>query len=487
MNSDTVVKSDVINKAVQEGETVYDVAIIGGGPAGYVAAIRCAQNGLKTVLIEKDRLGGTCLNAGCIPTKTLVSIAGFLNRLNRAEDYGISIQGFQYSLEKIRERKQQIVSSLVQGIEFLMKKNKIGVIQGKAIVEENGVLAVEGSEERIRYKNLILATGSVASSLPIPGADAPDILGSQELLELSEVPESLAIIGGGVIGMEFAFIYAALGCKVHVVEFMPQILNLVDADVASTVKRTARKMGIEILESARALAIETTSDDHKRILMERKERQESLVVRKVAVAVGRRANLEAVDLEKLGVALNDHKNGILVNEVMQTSNPTVYAAGDVTNQVMLAHAASHQGIIAADHIAGKLSGKAGGLEKQLVPSAIFTFPEIGHIGHTEKEAKAMNRDVLVGKFPFRANSKAVAMQDAAGFVKVIADKATREIIGATIVGPDATELLSLAANLITCRITIDQAKEVIYAHPTLSEAISEAILDMEGEAIHFGN
>lgn len=487
MINDTMKKSDVMSDTVRVDETVYDVAVIGGGPAGYVAAIRCAQNGLKTVLVEKDRLGGTCLNAGCIPTKTLVSIAGFLNRLNRAEDYGVSIQGFQYSLEKIRARKQHIVSSLVQGIEFLMKKNKIRVIRGKAVVEENGVLSVEGGEERIRYKNLILATGSVASVLPIPGADVPDILNSQDLLEMNEVPESLAIIGGGVIGMEFAFIYASLGCKVHVVEYMPQILNQVDSDVASMVKRTARKMGIEILESARALAIETTSDGHKRILMERKERQEFLDVRKVAVAVGRRANLEAVDLEKLGVALNDQKNGIRVNEVMQTTNPSVYAAGDVTNQVMLAHAASHQGIIAADHIAGKISGKAGGPEKYLVPSAIFTFPEIGHVGFTEKETKAMNRDVLVGKFPFRANSKAVAMQDTDGFVKVIADKATREIIGATIVGPDATELLGLAANLVTCRITIDQAKAVIYAHPTLSEAFSEAILDLEGEAIHFGN
>ncbi|NLW03300.1 MAG: dihydrolipoyl dehydrogenase [Clostridiaceae bacterium] len=474
--------SSVINNG-NKTEITCDAAIIGGGPAGYVAAIRCARNGLKTVLIEKNRLGGTCLNEGCIPTKALVSVVGFLSQLKRADDFGILVQGYQYSLEKIRHKKQQIVSSLVQGIEFLMKKNKVTVIPGKAVVAEDGLLDIEGSPQRVRYKHLILATGSVPVPIPIPGADAPDILGSKDLLELEEVPGSLAIIGGGIIGMEFAFIYAALGCEVHVVEAMPQILNLVDPDVASIVKRSARKMGIAILESARVLSIETAPDGKKLISMERKGKQGSLVVQKAAITAGRRANLEAVDLGKLGVELNDKKDGIRINEVMQTTNPAVYAVGDVTNLVMLAHAASRQGIIAADHIAGK----TGGLDQRPVPSAIFTCPEIGHIGLTEKEAREKNMDLLAGKFTFRANSKAVAMQEAEGFVKVIADKETRMIIGATIIGPGATELLSLASTLVTCGITIDQAAQVIFAHPTLSEAMSEAILDMTGEAIHIAN
>ncbi len=474
--------NDVLNDAGKENENeiACDVAIVGGGSAGYVAAIRCARNGLKTVLIEKDRLGGTCLNEGCIPTKTLVSATNFLNQLKRAEDFGVSIQGFQYSLEKLRDKKQQIVSSLVQGIEFLMKKNKIRVIQGNAVALEEGVLAVEGSPQRVLYKNLILATGSVSSTLPIPGADAPDILDSKSLLKLEEVPESLTIIGGGVIGMEFAFIYAALGCKVYVVEFMPQILNLVDSDVASMVKRSARKMGIQILESTKALSIETTPEGMKLINMEKRGKLDSLLTHKVAIAIGRRANLGAVDLKSLGVELNDKKNGIRVNEFMQTTNPRVYAVGDVTNQVMLAHAASRQGIISADHIAGK----SDVLDQQPVPSAIFTYPEIGHIGFTEREAKEKNMDIITGKFPLRANSKAVAMQETEGFVKIVADKNTREIIGSTIIGHGATELLSLVASFTASRITIDQASQVIYAHPTLSEAISEAILDTEGEAIH---
>jgi len=464
-------------------EITCDAAIIGGGPAGYVSAIRCAQNGLKTVLVEKNRLGGTCLNEGCIPTKTLVSVAGFLNQLRRAEDFGVSVRDFGYSLEKIRDKKLQIVSSLVQGIEFLLKKNKITVIRGSASVLEDGMLAVEEGRHRIRYKYLILAPGSVPIRLPIPGADAPDILDSRRLLELDDVPESLVIIGGGIIGMELAFIYAALGCKVHVVEAMPQILNLVDPDVASVVKRSARKLGIEILESARATSIETVPDGMKMVNLERKGQQETLAVQRVAVAVGRRANIGAVDLGKLGVELNDNKDGIRVNEVMQTSNPSVYAAGDVTNLVMLAHAASRQGIIAADHIAGK----PGCFDPRLVPSAIFTFPEIGHVGFTEKEAREKGMEVLTGKFPLKANSKAVAMQETEGFVKVVADNGTRKIIGATIAGAGATELLSLVTTLVACGITIDDASRVIYAHPTLSEAVSEAILGLTGEAIHIAN
>jgi len=253
--------------------------------------------------------------------------------------------------------------------------------------------------------------------------------------------------------------------------------------VASVVKRSARKLGIEILESARATSIETVPDGMKMVNLERKGQQETLAVQRVAVAVGRRANIGAVDLGKLGVELNDNKDGIRVNEVMQTSNPSVYAAGDVTNLVMLAHAASRQGIIAADHIAGK----PGCFDPRLVPSAIFTFPEIGHVGFTEKEAREKGMEVLTGKFPLKANSKAVAMQETEGFVKVVADNGTRKIIGATIAGAGATELLSLVTTLVACGITIDDASRVIYAHPTLSEAVSEAILGLTGEAIHIAN
>jgi len=469
-----------------ENQNIIDaeVAIIGGGPGGYVAAIRCAQHGLKTVLIEYDRLGGTCLNRGCIPTKTLVSVTNFISNLKNAEKYGVSIPSWEYSLEKIRNKKNEIVDSLVQGIEFLMKKHKIEVIKGKAVIEKEGILAVEGTERKVRFGKLIIATGSKAQKPPIPGADLPDILTSDELLELTDIPESLTIIGGGVIGMEFAFIYSAFGCKVHVVEFLPQILNMLDTDAASAIKRAARQKGIEIYEASRALSIESAPDGKKVVNIERKGKTESITTEKVAIAAGRKANLDSIDLDKLGVQLNDRKNGIKVNQNMQTSNPSVYAIGDVTNLSMLAHAASRQGIIAADHIAG-IENKEY-FDPHLIPSAIFTSPEIGHIGYTVKEAKEENREVITGKFPLGANSKAVAMQEADGFVKIVADKETRKIIGATVVGAEATELLSLVTNLVTAQVSLDEADKVIYAHPTVSEAISEAILDADGKAIHFG-
>ncbi|NMA65532.1 MAG: dihydrolipoyl dehydrogenase [Clostridiaceae bacterium] len=474
-------KQELTNIDNNEVMEIYDVAIIGGGPGGYVAAIKCAQNGLKTVLIEKNKLGGTCLHTGCIPTKTLVSVANLLSKIKRSDDFGINVSGYEISLDKIRAKKDEIVSSLVKGISFLMKKNKIRVIEGKADVENEGILSVEGSHQKIRYKKLILATGSVINALPIPGADTPDILNSDDLLELKEIPETLAIIGGGVIGMEFAFIYAAFGCKVHVIEYLPQILSFIDRDAASVIKRSARKNNISIYETAKVVSISSTPEGKKVITFERNGKTESITADKAAIAAGRKANL-SVNLDKLGVVLNEKKNGIKVNQYMQTSNPLIYAIGDVTGQVMLAHAASKQGIIAANHIAGKKVG----FDQHIIPNAVFTSPEIGHVGYSEKEAKEKGIDFLTGKFPLGANSKAVAMQETDGFVKVLADKNTKEIIGATIVGVDATELLSLVTNLVTLKITIKEAEKVISAHPTVSEAISEGIMGIEGKAIHLG-
>ncbi|NLM74656.1 MAG: dihydrolipoyl dehydrogenase [Clostridiaceae bacterium] len=474
---------NITQSSNQEREFIHaDVAIIGGGPGGYVAAIKCAQNGLKTVLVEKDKLGGTCLNKGCIPTKTLASVANLLSGIKRADEFGINISRYELSLEKLRSRKEEIVSSLVQGINFLMKKNKITVIEGRAGVEEEGFLTIEGSNEKIQYKNLILATGSLPNSLPIPGADSPDILNSDSLLELEEIPETLAIIGGGVIGMEFASIYSAFGSKVYVIEYLPQILNFLDRDAVSLIKRSARKNNITIIESAKVIDIDTTPEGRKTVTFERNGKTESITIDKVAVAAGRKANLDSVDLSKLGVMINEKKNGIKVNEYMQTTNPSVYAIGDVTGQIMLAHAASRQGIIAANHLIGKKES----FDPLSVPNAIFTNPEIGHVGYSEKEAREKGIEYLTGKFPLGANSKAVAMQEPDGFVKIVADKNSKKIIGATVIGVYATELLSLVTNFVALNMKIEDAKKAIYAHPTVSEAISEAIMGIGGKAIHFG-
>lgn len=461
-----------------------DVAVVGGGPGGYVSAIRAAQNNKKVLIIEEDRLGGTCLNYGCIPTKALVSSVDVLEKIRQAESFGLEAQEVKFSLEKIMQRKDEVVDTLVGGIEHLMETHQIEWIKGKAEVEDEKTLIVKNKsiEATIKFENLIIAAGSKPAIIPIEGADAEDILTSQDLLKLAEVPSSLTIIGGGVIGMEFAFIYNALGSKVNVVEYFPQILNTMDEDVAEVVRASAIERGINLYEGASAASIKTALDGSKIVEIKKDDQTKYIISEKVAMAVGRKPNLKSLDLEKLNVKLNEKGNGIMVDNHMMTSNSNIYAIGDITNKIQLAHVASHQGIVAADHI----SGIDSEMSYDLVPSAIFTIPEIGHIGLTEKDAQAQNLDYISGKFPIMANGKAQAMGEVEGFVKLMADKETRKILGGTIVGIHATDMLSTVTNIIASGMTIDQASHVIYAHPTTAESIHEALLTLDGMGIHFG-
>lgn len=460
-----------------------DVVIVGGGPGGYVSAIRAAQGGKKVMIIEENRLGGTCLNHGCIPTKALVSSIDVLEKIKHAESFGFEVSNSKISLEKIMERKNEVVNTLVGGIEHLMNVHNIEYLAGRAEVEDSETLIVKNKsiDVTIKYKNLIIATGSKPCALPIPGADSDDILTSEDLLELKEIPASLTIIGGGVIGMEFAFIYNALGTKVNVVEFFPQILNNMDEDVVDVLRTNAIDKGINIYEGAKATSIKTALDGTKIVEIMENNNSKLLISEKVAMAVGRKANLESLDLEKLQVKLNEKNNGIMVDKNMKTSSPNIYAIGDITNIIQLAHVASHQGIVAADNILGIDIE----MNYDLIPSAIFTTPEIGQVGFTEKDATAKKIDYLVGKFPFMANGKAQAMGETLGFVKLIANKETRKVIGGTIVGVHGTDMLSTISNLIASELTIDNAAHVIYAHPTIAESIHEALLNLDKRGIHF--
>lgn len=460
-----------------------DVAIVGGGPGGYVAAIRAAQGGKKVLIIEENRLGGTCLNNGCIPTKALVSSIDALEKIKRSESFGIEVGDVKFSLEKIINRKNEVVNTLVSGIEHLMNAHEIEYLSGKAEVIDFETLKLKNKsiDATIKFQKLIIATGSKPATLPIEGADSKDILTSQDMLELTEVPSSLTIIGGGVIGMEFAFIYNALGSKVNVIEFFPQILNTMDEDVANVIRTSAIEKGINILEGAKASSIKAAFDGSMIVEISENNQTKYVISEKVAMAVGRKANLESLDLAKLGVELNERRNGINVDTSMRTSNPNVYAIGDITNKIQLAHIASHQGIVAADHI----NGIENEMSYDLVPSAIFTMPEIGHVGLNEKDAGAQNLDYMIGKFPLMANGKAQAMGETEGFVKLIANKDTRKIIGGTIVGVHATDMLSTISNIIASGMTIDKAAHVIYAHPTTAESIHEALLSIDGRGIHF--
>lgn len=469
-------------KPIQKSYEV-DVAIVGGGPGGYVAAIRAAQGGKKVLIIEENRLGGTCLNYGCIPTKALVSSIDVLEKIRRSKNFGIEIGELKFSLEKIMNRKNEVVNTLVSGIEHLMNAHEIEYLNGKAEVKDSETLTVKNKsiDATIKFQKLIIATGSKTAILPIEGADSDDILTSQDLLELTEVPSSLTIIGGGVIGMEFAFIYNALGTKVNVVEFFPQILNNMDADVAEVIRTSAIEKGINIFESAKASSIKSALDGTMIVEINENNKSKYLISEEVAMAVGRKANLESLDLTKLGVELNERRNGIMVDANMRTSNPNVYAIGDITNKIQLAHIASHQGIVAADNI----NGIENEMCYDLIPSAIFTMPEIAHVGLNEKDAGTQNLDYLIGKFPLMANGKAQAMGETEGFVKLIANKETRKIIGGTIVGVHATDMLSTISNIIASGLTIDKAAHVIYAHPTTAESIHEAILNIDDRGIHF--
>ncbi len=467
----------------QEKNLSVDLLVIGGGPGGYVAAIRGAQQGLTVAVVEEDRLGGTCLNYGCIPTKAMISSTNILEGLKNSKDHGITVEKTAVDLSKMVARKDGVVEQLVGGIEHLMEANGITYINARAAVSNGG--RIKANTKRIHYtleyKNLILAMGSKVFKLPIPGGEDEDILTNRELLNLKEIPKSLTIIGGGVIGMEFAFIYQALGTKVYVVEYSSQILGELDEDVAEVIKASAEDKGITIYEEAKATAINQALDGSKVLEVERKGSKAYIASEKIAMAAGRKANLDSLDLEALGVKLNDKENGIDVDEYMRTSSENIYAIGDVTNIIQLAHVASHQGMVAVDHI----TSRARKIDYDHIPSAIFVSPEVGHVGLSEKEAQRRGKEMILSKFPFMANGKSVAMGATEGFVKLIADKKEKVVIGGTVVGPHATDLMAVLSNLIAQKTPIDQAVNVVYAHPTTSESIHEALLMLKGEGIHF--
>lgn len=459
-----------------------EVVVLGGGPGGYVAAIRASQNGKKVILIEEDTLGGTCLNRGCIPTKSMVQSTKVSDLIKNADVFGIEDASGLISMNKIIDRKEGVVNTLVSGLNASMKKHNIEVLNGRGKAnDENSLLVnLDNKNVIVEFENLILAPGSVVSIPGFDGADEDDILTSDELLELRDIPESLIIIGGRVIAMEFAFIYQKLGTKVTVLQRSETIFPNLDDDVIEVVRKSAIDLGINLIEGTDVKSIKTTIDGGKAVVIEHNGVEKIVTAEKLAIATGRKPNLEGLDLEKLNVEISNDTWGIKVNDKMQTTNEKIYAIGDATNIYNLAHVASKHGIIAADNI----SGKNIEMDYSAIPEAVFTDPEIGLVGMSEKMCKNKNIEYIVGKFPYMANGKALVENDTEGFIKVIANKNTRKIIGASLIGLAATDLLSVFANLVHNKVDIDVAKDVVYAHPTVSETVFEAILDLDGESIH---
>jgi dihydrolipoamide dehydrogenase len=459
----------------------YDVAIIGAGTGGYVAAIKAAQMGKKVAIIEKRDLGGVCLNRGCIPTKTLLKSAEKWQEVTHCSDFGIFVSEAAYDWEKIKNRKDDVIHQLRSGIEKLLDANKVTMLVGEATIKDAHNIHIQPDNPDgfmdISAENIIIATGSSPAKPPIPGIKTLGVITSDDLLKLDEVPQSLLIVGAGVIGLEFAGIYAGFGCQVTVVEMTPSILPPSDIDMQRRMNVALRKQFITVKTNAAVKEIKTGVEGLN-VSVESRGKTEVLTAEKVLIATGRTPNINQDELNKLGVAFT--RKGITVNEKMETSVPGIYAIGDVTGMSMLAHSAAHMGIVAAENICGT----AAKMDYSAIPSCIFTTPEIAAVGLTEQECKAQNLDVKISKFNFAGNGKALTMGETDGLVKLIADAKTHKIVGCHIMGAHASDLIMEGTLAVQQGLTAEQVATTIHPHPTLSEAVDEAALGLFGQMIH---
>ncbi|MFW6266028.1 MAG: dihydrolipoyl dehydrogenase [Halanaerobiales bacterium] len=461
-----------------------DITIIGGGPGGYVAAIKAAQLGAKVVLVEKDKVGGTCLNIGCIPTKALVHSAELFENMKNAKNFGVRAENVSLDMDRVMKNKKQVVNRLVRGVEQLLKANQVSVVQGKGILEDEHTVKIERDDgtARVESNNIIIATGSNVSTLPVPGNELPGVINSTQALDLKKLPGSMIIVGGGYIGMEFAFIFNNFGVDVTVVEFLHNILSNTDVEVRKEVEKIARRKGINILTDSKVEEIEK-SNGKLSVIYSQDGQNDKIAGEKVLISVGREPNLTGIKHKELGIKLDENERGIKVNKKMQTSVPHIYAIGDVTDQIQLAHVASHQGVIAAKNIMGEECE----IDYKAVPSVIFTSPEIASVGLSKQEAEEKGYNIEIGEFPYRANGKAVIMGARHGFVKLVQDKDSGRIIGGSILGIHASDLITELTLAVEQGLTAKEIAESIHVHPTISESIHEAALELTTGAIHFYN
>lgn len=456
-----------------------DLVIIGGGPGGYEAAIRGAQLGKNVTLIEQDRMGGTCLNRGCIPTKALYKNAETINSLKKMLEFGISLGDFTFDMSTAQDRKNEVVDKLVTGVDQLLKGNNIEIIKGKASFKTNKVINVasESGTEEITANDIIIATGSTTALVPVPGIHLNRVITSDEILNFEEVPKNLVVLGGGVVGVELACIFASFGSEVTIVEFMPKILFRLDDELSKKLTFYLKKQGIKIMTGTGLKEVQQ-SGDSLIVIVENEKGKTELNCDYLLSAAGRKPSTDGLNLEAVGIEYD--KKGIKVDENYKTSAEGVYAIGDVIGGTMLAHISSEEGKACVE----KLCGHNTYVNYSAVPSCIFTFPEVASAGMTEDEAKANNIEYLTGKSMFGANGKALTMGEGEGFIKVLADKESHKIIGVHIMGPHASDIIHDGSMAIRNQLTIENIKESVFAHPTLSEVFYEAVCGCIGEAIH---
>ena len=460
--------------------TTYDVAVLGGGPGGYVAAIRAAQLGLKAAVIEEDRVGGLCLNWGCIPSKALLWNAELVHLFQDSKDFGITYDALRIDMSQAIDRSRTVVDRMVKGVEFLLKKNKVDVINGRGMLKSATEIALNDGKS-VEAKSVVLATGAHARSLPGIDIDGTTVITSREALELREPPESIVIVGGGPVGAEFAYFYNAYGVDVTIVELLDHLLPMEDEAISNQLERAFKKQGIGFRTGAQVESV-SVSNGSAELSIKVAGGQETLAADKVLIGIGMAGNTEDIGLEDAGVKID--RGFIQIDEQMRTTADGVFAIGDVTGKLPLAHVASAQGVIAAEAIAG-LQPRPLAYEK--MPRCTYCQPQVASLGLTEAQARERGLDVKIGTFPYRGNGKAIAMEKTDGLAKLVVDASTNEIIGYHVFGQDATELLAEAALGSVLETTPRELGWAVHAHPTLSEVVKEAALAVDGEAIHFWN
>lgn len=461
----------------------FDVVVVGAGPGGYVAAIRASQLGLKTAIIEKQWLGGVCLNVGCIPSKSLLHNAEIAYTLRTgAKEYGFSFDNLELDYSAAYKRSRQISSRLTKGISFLMKKNKIEVIEGTAKLVGAGKINVEltaGGQEEIQAKDIILATGAHATVIPGMEPDGEKILDFSQAILQDKLPKSAVVIGGGAIGVEFATVWSGYGVDVSIVEMLPHILPNEDEEAADELAKAFKKRGVKVYAGTKVKSI-TKTENGTSVLVENEKGEETLEAEITLVAIGFKPNSKCIGLEEAGVEL-DKRGFVVIDDRMATTAPGVWAIGDLTGKLLLAHTASAMGLIAAENIAGQEERK---LDYRMIPRAVFSDPQVASFGYTEAQAKEAGFAVKTGRFNFMANGKALGLGAGTGFAKVIIDEKYGELLGATLVGPEVSELLPELVLAQANELTAEEIARSVHIHPSLSEAILEAAEAAMGHGIH---
>ncbi len=453
------------------------IIIIGGGVGGYPGAIRAARMGAEVTLIERDALGGTCLNYGCIPTNALLKSADVIRTMKDSESFGIRCKGYEINFPAIMDRKNSVVAQLTRGVSVLLSAKKIKVIKGTASFVDAKTVQITETGEKVRGDAILIASGSKPGTIPVNGLDGPDVMDSNQVLAMKTVPKSVVVIGGGVIGVEFAQFLTAMGAQVAIIEMMPGLVPGLDKEISASLQKHLEKAGVKVITGAAVQGVSTGNPGNNTVTYKTGDKNESVTAEKVFLTVGRKPDFSLLNIDKIGI--KQERGAIIVNDFLETSVPGIYAAGDVIGGIMLAHLASAESECAIKNIMGYKEA----MNYKAVPSCIYTTPEVGCVGLTEEAAKQQG-EIKVGRFPLRGNGKALVLNETEGMVKIISDRKYGEILGVHIIGPHATDMIAEAVLGMTMEMTAEELANAIHPHPTVSEAIMEAAMVISGGAVH---